>query len=79
MTREQAMREAAERGLGAWGALLGGDHVDPAQATAGADAERARVVAWLREQCGDPMLPEYAEFLAAYADAIERGEPWPDA
>jgi hypothetical protein len=39
-----------------------------------AAAERARIVAWLRGQCSDPMLPEYAEFLGNYADAIERGE-----
>jgi hypothetical protein len=82
MTREQAMREAAERGLGGWGALLGEDHVDPAQATAGADAERARIVAWLLEMseqntpfglhAGD--WPHAA--LAEASAAIERGEPW---
>jgi hypothetical protein len=36
-------------------------------------AEVAQIVAWLRMQCRDPMLPEYAEFLADYADAIEAG------
>ncbi len=37
--------------------------------------EVAQVVAWLREQAsGDLMLPAYAEFLNAYAHAIERGE-----
>jgi hypothetical protein len=36
-------------------------------------AEVAQIVAWLRMQCRDPMLPEYAEFLADYADAIAAG------
>jgi hypothetical protein len=65
MTREQAMWEAAKRGLGAWGAFLGEDHADPEQAAAGADAERARVVAWFR-----------SVGMSEAADAIERGEHW---
>lgn len=41
---------------------------------AGAREEREAVVAWLRGQCSDPMLPEYAEFLTDYVDAIEQGQ-----
>lgn len=47
------------------------------------DADEAeRVVSnwiamWLKRQCVEPMLPEFAEFLTAYADAIERRE-WRD-
>jgi hypothetical protein len=32
--------------------------------------ERAEIVAWLKGQCKDPMLPKYAEFLNDFADAI---------
>lgn len=38
------------------------------------DDSVARIVAWLRRQCSDPMLPDFAEFLSAFADAIERGD-----
>ena len=38
------------------------------------DERQAAIVAALKEQCRDPMLPEYAEFLSAYADWIESGE-----
>lgn len=38
------------------------------------DDSVARIVAWLRKQCSDPMLPDFAEFLSAFADAIERGD-----
>ena len=34
------------------------------------EAERENIVAWLRDQSRDPMLPEYAEFLSAFVDAI---------
>lgn len=81
MDRAQAMREAAV-------------YVDGLDcATAGADAERTRVVAWLRGQMhrswamadGQPwwwMRLRFANRVAAtvcnlLADWIERGEHWP--
>lgn len=39
--------------------------------------ERAQIVAWLRGQCRDPMLPDFAAFLSAYADAIASGAHLP--
>jgi Lar family restriction alleviation protein len=40
-------------------------------------SERAQIVAWLRGQCRDPMLSQFAEFLGEYANAIERGDHLP--
>jgi len=38
------------------------------------DVEVVEIVAWLRGQCKDPMLPNFAEFLSEFAAAIERRE-----
>jgi hypothetical protein len=69
MTREEAMWEAGER-------LIAGSRPRSTNAfiTAGADAERARVVAWLREEA--KTYGSAARVLNVVADAIERGEHW---
>ncbi len=84
MRREEAMREAAALGpvVNRW-LIEGGPLPQPSDfATAGADAERARVVAWLREDAEalegtqtnlDRLI---AEAIRECADAIERGEHW---
>lgn len=66
MTREQAMQEAWMKQV--FAKPLG--HASEI-ATAGADAERARVVAWLR---GD--IKAAHDIGINLADAIERGEHW---
>lgn len=68
--RERAMKEAA---LAAFEA--GAVAVSHIATTAGADAERARVVAWLR-YCAEQLDGEAAVALMAAADAIERGAHW---
>jgi hypothetical protein len=87
ITREEAMREATN---GVIGAAIASLEKNPTLATmdftkAGADVERARIVAWLLEMseqntpfglhAGD--WPHAA--LAEASAAIERGEHWPDA
>lgn len=37
-------------------------------------SDAPRIAAWLRSQCQDPMLPEFAEFLSVFADAVEKGD-----
>ncbi len=71
MTREQAMLDARLKANFA-NPLGSPDNI----ATAGADAERARVVAWLRwkEHAADDAT-EMLAFSHA-ADAIDRGEHW---
>jgi hypothetical protein len=70
--RAAAMREAAEESYGSRPWTMAFEGRDPTIATAGADAELARVVAWLREW-------EFSERARIFADAIERGEHWRDA
>lgn len=45
-------------------------------ATAGADAERARVVAWLRDMPSNKMTVTEYWMRRNAADAIERGQHW---
>ena len=71
MTRKEAMREVVRSTLMVTAPTI--DEQKRRIATAGADAAEARIVAWLREQCAAGPGRWWA------ADAIERGEHWPDA
>jgi hypothetical protein len=73
MTREKAMWDAGERLIAGPRPMSTNEFIE-----AGADAERARVVAWLRELAAverstSGPAPGYAERIA---NAIERGEHW---
>ncbi len=70
MTREQAMREAAVQVADPRWLPPSQQAYDAKVATAGADAERARVVEWLRAH------PDVIRDVRQVARAIERGEHW---
>ena len=72
MDRAQAMREAA---IGV-DPLLYQSPTSERVATAGADAERARIVAWLRGEIKTAYTDPQYDIGINLADAIERGEPW---
>lgn len=62
---ERDGEDARDKAIAAW---------EKRAAISAMPSEREAVVRYLRGQCHDPMLPEFIEFLLAYADALERGE-----
>ena len=67
MNREQAMRGAGD--------VIGCIPADTLRDPVTADAERARIVAWLRGWAQD-QKPLWRRLVLLVADAIERGDHW---